>query len=143
MCARASATAAVAVAVAVAALSACGAAGFAPPMRSGAASPGLLRAGGGEEGDADGAAGGGAPAGEDGDGDGDGGVPLELESLGGAGGQRPTFLGLQPLEPGEDGLDNGIPIVTSTIVFLVSTYLTFAPFFMPPEGADPPVPPVF
>ena len=139
MCARASATAAVA--VAVAAMSACGAAGFAPPMRSGAASPSLLRAGGGEEGDADGAAGGGAPAGEDGDGD--GGVPLELESLGGAGGQRPTFLGLQPLEPGEDGLDNGIPIVTSTIVFLVSTYLTFAPFFMPPEGADPPVPPVF
>ena len=139
MCARASATAAVA--VAVAAMSACGAAGFAPPMRSGAASPSLLRAGGGEEGDADGAAGGGAPAGEDGHGD--GGVPLELESLGGAGGQRPTFLGLQPLEPGEDGLDNGIPIVTSTIVFLVSTYLTFAPFFMPPEGADPPVPPVF
>ena len=64
------------------------------------------------------------------------GKPLELESLRG---QQSNFMGLEPLSEGEDPFDQGIPLVTGTIVLLVSTWLTLAPFFI--GDADLPPPP--
>lgn len=64
------------------------------------------------------------------------GKPLELESLRG---QQSNFMGLEPLSEGEDPFDQGIPLVTGTIVLVVSTWLTLAPFFI--GDADLPPPP--
>jgi len=66
------------------------------------------------------------------------GKPLELESLRG---QQSSFMGLAPLSEGEDPFDQGIPLVTGTIVLLVSTWLTLAPFFMDFDAVDLPPPP--
>mmetsp|Transcript_11114 Transcript_11114/g.18528 ORF Transcript_11114/g.18528 Transcript_11114/m.18528 type:complete len:167 (-) Transcript_11114:118-618(-) len=68
------------------------------------------------------------------------GSPIELESLR-AGQQSSTFMGLEPLSEGEDPFDQGIPLVTGTIVLAVSTWLTLAPFFMDFDAADLPPPP--
>ena len=65
------------------------------------------------------------------------GKPIELESLRG----KDTFMGLEPLSEGEDPFDQGIPLVTGTIVLFVSTWLTLAPFFMDPDVPDLPPPP--
>ena len=66
------------------------------------------------------------------------GKPLELESLRG---QQSNFMGLEPLSEGEDPFDQGIPLVTGTIVLLVSTWLTLAPFFVDFDAVDLPPPP--
>ena len=66
------------------------------------------------------------------------GKPLELESLRG---QQSNFMGLEPLSEGEDPFDQGIPLVTGTIVLLVSTWLTLAPFFIDFDAVDLPPPP--
>lgn len=63
------------------------------------------------------------------------GKPLELESLRG---QQSNFMGLEPLSEGEDPFDQGIPLVTGTIVLLVSTWLTLAPFFIGDADLSPP-----
>lgn len=64
------------------------------------------------------------------------GKPIELESLRGQ-----SFMGLQPLSEGEDPFDNGVPLVTGTIVLFISTWLTLAPFFMDLDAPDLPPPP--
>ena len=66
------------------------------------------------------------------------GKPIELESLRG---QSSSFMGLEPLSEGEDPFDNGVPLVTGTIVLFVSTWLTLAPFFMGLDAPDLPPPP--
>ena len=76
--------------------------------------------------------------GEADDGEDDMGVPLELESLQQQ--STATFMGLEPLQKGEDPFDNGLPIVTSVIVLCVSTFLTIAPFFMDVPDQVPPPP---
>mmetsp|Transcript_8845 Transcript_8845/g.18983 ORF Transcript_8845/g.18983 Transcript_8845/m.18983 type:complete len:184 (+) Transcript_8845:67-618(+) len=72
------------------------------------------------------------------DGEDDMGVPLELESLQQQ--STATFMGLEPLQEGEDPFDNGLPIVTSVIILCVSTFLTIAPFFMDVPDQVPPPP---
>jgi hypothetical protein len=67
------------------------------------------------------------------------GKPIELESLRGQ--QSSSFMGLEPLSEGEDPFDNGVPLVTGTIVLFVSTWLTLAPFFMGLDAPDLPPPP--
>ena len=66
------------------------------------------------------------------------GKPIELESLRG---QSASFMGLEPLSDGEDPFDNGVPLVTGTIVLFISTWLTLAPFFMDLDAPDLPPPP--
>ena len=66
------------------------------------------------------------------------GKPIELESLRG---QSSSFMGLEPLSEGEDPFDNGVPLVTGTIVLFISTWLTLAPFFMDVDAPDLPPPP--
>lgn len=67
------------------------------------------------------------------------GKAIELESLRGQ--QSPSFMGLEPLSEGEDPFDNGIPLVTGTLVLFVSTWLTLAPFFMDLDAPEMPPPP--
>ena len=66
------------------------------------------------------------------------GKPIELESLRG---QSSSFMGLEPLSEGEDPFDNGVPLVTGTIVLFISTWLTLAPFFTDLDAPDLPPPP--
>lgn len=66
------------------------------------------------------------------------GKPIELESLRG---QSSSFMGLEPLSEGEDPFDNGVPLVTGTIVLFISTWITLAPFFMDLDAPDLSPPP--